>query len=64
MLASGYLHIEISIIGHPIITLEEYWESLHLEAAEGLDVLPDVQKAIAWANRLIASIDQGLDLGI
>ncbi|MFJ4171477.1 nucleotidyl transferase AbiEii/AbiGii toxin family protein [Paenarthrobacter sp. NPDC089714] len=34
------------------------WATLYSEAAEGLDVLPDVATAIEWLNEFIALIDQ------
>jgi hypothetical protein len=37
-------------------TVVEYddWDTIYAEAAEGLDVLPTVTEAVAWANDLIA----------
>jgi hypothetical protein len=37
-------------------TVREYdgWDTIYAEAAEGLDVLPAVADAVAWANDLIA----------
>lgn len=37
-------------------TVVEYddWDTIYAEAAEGLDVLPTVAEAVAWANDLIA----------
>jgi hypothetical protein len=34
------------------------WVTLYAEAAEGLDVLPDVAPAIEWLSKFIARIDQ------
>ncbi|MGO4246469.1 nucleotidyl transferase AbiEii/AbiGii toxin family protein [Paenarthrobacter sp. RAF54_2] len=34
------------------------WLTLYAEAAEGLDVVPDVAPAIEWLNKFIARIDQ------
>lgn len=34
------------------------WATLYAEAAEGLDVVPDVAPAVAWVNDFIARIDQ------
>lgn len=33
------------------------WDSLYFSQAEGLNVLPTVDDAVAWANDLIAKID-------
>ena len=33
------------------------WDSLYSSQAEGLNVLPTVDDAVAWANDLIAKID-------
>ncbi|WP_241158115.1 MULTISPECIES: hypothetical protein [unclassified Adlercreutzia] len=41
----------------PVVTRGEDWESLYADAALGLQVLPTVDEAIDWANRLIESID-------
>jgi hypothetical protein len=34
------------------------WSTLYADAAEGLDVLPDVTPAVEWVNKFIARIDQ------
>jgi hypothetical protein len=36
------------------------WVTLYAEAAEGLDVVPDVARAIEWLSKFIARIDQAL----
>ena len=41
----------------PIILKGRNWDSLYASQAEGLDVLPTVEKAVAWANDLITRID-------
>ncbi len=41
----------------PRIVKGENWDSLYAEQAEGLDVLPTVDEAIEWANKLIEVID-------
>lgn len=41
----------------PVVARGEDWESLYADAALGLQVLPTVDEAIDWANRLIESID-------
>lgn len=41
----------------PTVTEGPQWSTLYAEAAEGLDVLPTVGEAVAWANRLISDID-------
>lgn len=35
------------------------WATLYAEAAEGLEVLPDVAQAIEWLSKFIARIDRG-----
>jgi len=32
------------------------WPTIYAEAADGLDVLPDVDDAVAWTNDFIASL--------
>ena len=41
----------------PTVTMNEGWEAVYAEAAEGLDVLADASDAIAWANKLVRSIE-------
>ena len=41
----------------PTVTMNESWEAIYAEAADGLDVLAGASDAIAWANDLIESID-------
>lgn len=40
----------------PPIVAGNHWDSLYAEAAEGLDVLPSVQEAVAWANDFVQRI--------
>lgn len=45
----------------PIITPGARWDTLYIEAIDGLDVLPVVEEAVAWVNnfvqRIVASMD-------
>jgi hypothetical protein len=41
----------------PTVVAGEEWKSIYAEAADGLAVLPDVDDAVAWANDLVAKID-------
>lgn len=41
----------------PMISRGVGWDSLYFSQAEGLNVLPTVDDAVAWANGLIAKID-------
>ena len=41
----------------PTVEAGAGWDSLYLAAAEGLDVLPDVNQAVRWTNQLIADLD-------
>lgn len=45
----------------PAVVAGEGWDSLYAAQAEGLDVLPDLDDAIEWANALIARIDSAVD---
>jgi hypothetical protein len=38
----------------PTVVAYDDWDTIYAEAAEGLDVLPTVAEAVAWANDLIA----------
>jgi len=38
----------------PAVVEYDGWDTIYAEAAEGLDVLPTVAEAVAWANDLIA----------
>ena len=38
----------------PAVVEYDGWDTIYAEAAEGLDVLPTVTEAVAWANDLIA----------
>ena len=41
----------------PTVLAGTGWDSLYTAAAEGLDVLPDVDQAVQWTNKLIADLD-------
>lgn len=41
----------------PTVVAGEEWATIYDEAADGLEVLPDVGAAVAWANDLVATID-------
>lgn len=41
----------------PVITGGESWGFLYAAQASGLDVLPTVDEAVAWANELVAKIE-------
>ena len=41
----------------PKIVRGDEWESIYAAQRRGLDVLPSVDEAVAWANELIAKID-------
>ncbi|WP_460832358.1 nucleotidyl transferase AbiEii/AbiGii toxin family protein [Nocardioides hungaricus] len=46
--------------GHPwppTVAEGEEWASIYAEAADGLDVLSDVDAAVIWVNDLVAAID-------
>jgi len=40
----------------PTIVVGQQWDTLYVDAAEGLDVVPTVEEAIAWANALVRRI--------
>ena len=40
----------------PVIVAHPAWDTIYAEAAEGLDVLTDVNAAIVWANHLIERV--------
>ncbi len=40
----------------PTIQVADRWDTLYTEAAEGIDVLPAVEEAVAWANELIRRV--------
>ncbi len=40
----------------PPIVAGERWDTLYAEAVEGLDLLPTVEEAVAWANDLVQRI--------
>ncbi len=40
----------------PTIVVGNQWDTLYAEAAEGLDVLPTVEEAVAWANDFVRHI--------
>lgn len=39
----------------PIVVAYEGWDTIYAEAADGLDVIPNVVDAVVWANNFIAS---------
>lgn len=41
----------------PTVTMNEGWEAIYAEAADGLDVLANVSDAIVWANGLVQRIE-------
>lgn len=41
----------------PVVVLREGWSELYAAQAQGLDVLPDAEAAVDWANGFIARID-------
>lgn len=45
----------------PVIAAGDQWATLYVEAAEGLDVIPDVEEAVIWANELIRRITISID---
>jgi hypothetical protein len=42
----------------PTVTINEGWEAVYAEAADGLDVLANAIDAVAWANDLVQSIEE------
>ncbi len=40
----------------PVVVSHPSWPTIYAEAADGLDVLTDVDDAVAWANAFIASM--------
>lgn len=40
----------------PTVVVGQQWDTLYAEAAEGLDVLPTVEEAVAWTNALVQRI--------
>ena len=40
----------------PALVVVEGWDTIYLEAAEGLDVLPDVLETVSWANGFITRV--------
>jgi hypothetical protein len=40
----------------PVVISHPSWPTIYAEAADGLDVLPDVDDAVAWTNEFIASL--------
>lgn len=43
----------------PEVTEQPKWDSLYLEAREGIDVLPIVAEAVVWVNTFVQRIDSG-----
>jgi hypothetical protein len=41
----------------PTVVVFSKWDTIYVEAADGLEVLPTVEQAAAWANVLIADLD-------
>ena len=42
----------------PAIAAQQRWDELYDAQAKGLDVLPSVEEAVAWANGLVRRIDE------
>jgi hypothetical protein len=40
----------------PTVVAYDRWDTIYAEAADGLDVIEDVDEAVAWANHFIARI--------
>ena len=40
----------------PTIVVGDQWDTLYVEAADGLDVLATVDEAVLWANEFIRRI--------
>jgi Nucleotidyl transferase AbiEii toxin, Type IV TA system len=40
----------------PLVVVGERWDTLYTDAAEGLDVLPAVEEAVAWVNDFVRRI--------
>jgi hypothetical protein len=40
----------------PTIVARDHWDTLYLEAAEGLDVLPTIEAAVTWTNDFVRRI--------
>ncbi|MBP2370863.1 uncharacterized protein YgfB (UPF0149 family) [Pseudonocardia parietis] len=47
----------------PPIVVGENWDTLYAEAAEGLDVLPSADEAVAWANEFVHHIAVAGEVG-
>jgi hypothetical protein len=43
----------------PTVIAYQNWDTIYAAAAEGLDVIDDVNEAVVWTNRLIAEIARG-----
>ena len=41
----------------PVITRGDGWDTLYSSQISGLEVIPDINEAVAWANNLIKAID-------
>jgi hypothetical protein len=46
----------------PTVVVFSKWDTIYAEAADGLEVLPNVEQAAAWANVLIADLDTAAPL--
>src|SRR5439155_18883729 len=47
----------------PTVVAHERWDTIYAEAAAGLEVLADVDAAVAWANAFIARATQAANGG-
>ncbi|MBN4054884.1 hypothetical protein JYT15_00080 [Acidimicrobium ferrooxidans] len=47
----------------PTIVAYDRWDTIYVEAADGLDVIDNVTEAVEWANEFIARIERGGDSG-
>jgi hypothetical protein len=47
----------------PVVVAHDGWETIYAEAADGLDVIDDVDAAVSWANELISRSTQASDEG-
>lgn len=46
----------------PTVTVYDRWETLYAEAADGLDVIPEVKDAANWANDFIVNITASTEI--
>lgn len=40
------------------IVVNDGWDAIYAEAAQGLDVIPDVRGAVEWVNQFIEEIEK------